>query len=107
MEAGKSEFGLLFLQSVLPRHRADAHPALKHEPLARLDPVLEILGEIAPPHHLQLPRWIIGPQAIEANDHLRHRRLVVLGVADLGSLQNLHLEQAVIHAPTEPWKAPS
>ena len=107
MEPGQRELRLLFLHSVLARHRADAHPSLEDESLARLDPVLEILGEVPPAHHLHLPRGIIGPQAIEAHDHLRHRCLVVLGVANLGSLQHLHLEQAVIHAPTEPWKAPS
>lgn len=98
MEPGQGEFSLLFLHSILSRHRADAHPSLEHEPLSGLNAVLKILSQIAPAHHLELPRGIIGPQAIEAHDHLGHRCLVVLGVADLGSFQHLHLYQAVIHA---------
>jgi hypothetical protein len=99
MQAAEGEFSSLFLDSVLAGHRIDAQPTLNQQALAHLHPVMHILGQISPAHHLELTRRLIGPEAIEAHGHLGHRRLVVLGVAHLGSFQYIHFQQTVIHAP--------
>jgi hypothetical protein len=99
MQPGQGEFGALFLDTVLTGHGVHAQPPLEHQPLANLHPVLELLGQIAPAHHLQLTRRIIGPQSLYLDRHLRHRSLIVLGVSHLGRFQHLNLEQTVIHSP--------
>lgn len=107
MQARQGELSPLFLDPVLPGDGAHAHPTLEHEPLTHLNPVLKVLGEVSPAHHLQLTRWIIGPQSLDLDGHFGDRRLVVLGVSHLGRLQDLHLQQAVIHARTNGWQDPS
>jgi len=100
MEPTEGEFGPLLLEPILAGEGVDPQPPLQHEALAHHHAVLEILGQVAPAHHLQLARGIIRAEAIDAHGHLRPRGLVVLGVANLRSFQHLHLEQAVIHTPT-------
>ena len=107
MQAGEHKLGALLLQSVLAGDGAHAQAALQHQPLPNLDAILQILGQIAPTHHLQLTRWIIGPQSLQPHRHLGHWRLVVLGVPQLGCLQHLHFKQAVIHAPFQACERPS
>jgi hypothetical protein len=99
VEPGEGEFGLLLLHPVLTGDGIHAQSPLEHEPLANLNPVLEVLSEISPAHHLQLTRGIIGTKAIDLDSHFRHWRLVVLGVPHLGGFQHFNLEQAVIHTP--------
>jgi hypothetical protein len=107
MEPRQGEFGPFLLDPVLPGDGVHAQPSLEDKPLTHLNPVLKVLGEIAPTHHLQLTRGIIGPQTLDLHGHFGHRRLVVLGVTHLGRLQDLHLQQAVIHAGTNKSEAPS
>jgi hypothetical protein len=98
VESGQGEFGSFLLDPVLTRHRVHPQAPLKNPAFAHLNPILEIGGQIAPTHNLDLPGGILRPQAVEARSHLRHWRLVVLRVAHLGSLKHLHLKQTVIHA---------
>jgi hypothetical protein len=107
MEAGQGELGAFFLDPVLARHGVHPQAAFEHQPLAHLYPVLQLLGQIAPAHHLQLARGIIGTQAVDLHGHFRHRRLVVLGIAHLGRFQHLDLEQTVIHSPATIGRRPS
>ena len=97
MQARQGEFGPLLLDTVLTGDGVHAEPALHHQALAHLHAVLQVLGEVAPTHHLELARRIIGAQPLKLNGHLRHWSLVVLGVAHLGRLQHLHLQQAMVH----------
>ena len=97
MQSREREFSSLFLDAVLPSDGVHPQPALHHQALTHLHAVLQVLREAAPAHHFELPRRIIRPQAIELHGHLRHRSLVVLGVAHLGRLQHLHLQQAMVH----------
>lgn len=99
MQSRQSEFSALFLDTVLTGQGIHAQPALEHQPLANLYPVLELLRQIAPADHFQLTRGIVGTQAIYLDGHLRHWSLVVLGVSHLGCFQHLNLEQTVIHSP--------
>jgi hypothetical protein len=107
MEPCQGEFGPLFLDAVLPGHGVHAQPPFEHQPLTHLHPALQLLGQIAPAHHFELGRGVVGPQAVELDAHLRHRRLVVLGVAHLGRLEHLDLNQTVIHSPATMGGAPS
>ena len=107
MKPRQGELRPLFLDSVLASDGVHAHPSLQHQALAHPHPVLQILGQIAPAHHLQLPRRIIGSQAIQLNGHFRNRCLVVLGVANLRRLQHLNFKQTVIQAPTRRRQFPS
>jgi len=107
MEPCQGEFGSFLLHPIGAAHGIDPQPSLQQQPLSNLDPILEILGQASPTHHLDLARGIIDPQPIKANGHLRDRRLVVLGVAKLGRLQHLHLKQAVIHTHTHGLEQPS
>ena len=100
MEPGQGELSALLLHPIGAGHGVHAQPTLDHQTLAHLHPVGEVLGEVAPAHHTDLASRIFRAQAIKAHQHLRQGSLVLLGVAKLGSLQHLHLEQAVIHAPT-------
>ena len=97
MQARERELSPLLFHTVLAGHGVHAQAAFHHQALAHLNPVLQILREAAPAHHLQLPRRIVRPKAVELHRHLRHRSLVVLGVAHLGRLQHLHLQQAMVH----------
>jgi hypothetical protein len=92
MEAGEGEFGPLLLHAVGAAHGVHPQSPLQHQPLAHLNPVLQILGQAAPAHHPDLARGVIRTQPIEPDAHLGHGGLVVLGVADLGCLQHLHLQ---------------
>jgi hypothetical protein len=107
MEPRQGELGPLLLDPVLPGDGVHAQPPLEDKPLTHLNSVLQVLGKISPAHHLQLARGIIGPQPLDLHGHFGHRRLVVLGVTHLGRLQDLHLQQAVIHAGTNEWEVPS
>lgn len=93
----EGEFHLLLLEAIGTGHGVHAQPALDHQALAHLNPVLQILGQVAEPHHLHLSRGVIGAEPIHPHLHLGDGHLVVLGVADCRSLKHLHLKQAVIH----------
>ena len=99
MQTGQGELSALLLHPVLAGDRIHAQSTLQHESLPHLHTVLKILSQAAPAHHLQLARRIIGAQTIHLHGHLRHGGLVVLGVAQLGRLQHLHLQQAMVHRP--------
>jgi hypothetical protein len=107
MEAREGQFRPFFLHAVLAGDGVHSHPSLQHQALADLHPVLEVLGQIAPTHHLQLARRIIGPQALKAHGHFRHRGLIVLGVANLRRFQHLDFKQTVIQAPPSRRHQPS
>ncbi len=99
MEPGQGELGLLLFDAVLASHGVHPQPTLNHQALARLDAILQVLGQIAPTDHLELAGRIVCPQTFKLDSHLSHRRLVVLGVAHLGGFQYVNLEQTVIHTP--------
>lgn len=107
MQAGQGEFHPLFLDPVLPTHSGHAQPSLHHQPLAGLYPVLQLLRQIAPTHHLELPRRIIGAQTLNLHQHFGYRGLVVLGVANLGSLEYSDFKQTVVHVGTPQSWPPS
>jgi hypothetical protein len=107
MQAAEGELSSLFLDPVLAGHRVNPQPTLNHQALAHLHPILQILSQIAQAHHLELTRRLVWPEAIEAHGHLGNGHLVVLGVANLGCLQHLHLQQTVIHARTHGMEHPS
>jgi len=99
MEPGQGELGLFLFNAVLAGHGVHPQPPLNHQPLAHLDTILQVLGQIAPADNLELARGIVCPQTFKLDSHLSHRRLVVLGVAHLGGFQYVNLEQTVIHTP--------
>jgi hypothetical protein len=107
METRQGELRSLFLHPIRSTDGIHAETPFEHQALADRHPLLQILGQIAPAHHLELPRGVIGAQAVDAHGHLGHRRLVVLGVTDLGGLQHLSFDQAVIHAPVHGFEPPS
>lgn len=107
MEAGQGEFDPLFLDPVLPTHGGYAQPSLHYQSLAGLHPVLQLLRQIAPAHHLELPRRIIGTQTLHLHQHLGYRGLVVLGVANLGSLEYRDFKETVVHVRTPQSWPPS
>jgi len=107
METGEGEFGSLLFDSVGTAHGVHAQSPLQHQALAHLNPDLQILGQAAPAHHPDLARGVIRTQPSKPDRHLGHRGLVVLGVANLGCLQHLHLQQTVIHARTHGMEHPS
>ena len=91
-----SNYGVDFpMMSRISVRGSNAHPF--YQALASADAVLQILGEIAPAHHLEGARRIIGTQSLDLHRHLGDRRLVVLGVTQLGSFQHFHLQQAMVH----------
>ena len=100
MEPGQGEFGLFFLDTVLPGDGVHAHATFDHQLLTHLDTVLQILGQGAPAHHLELSRGIIGPEPVKTDQHFGHGRLVVLGVTHLRQFHHVNLEQTVIHSPS-------
>jgi hypothetical protein len=105
MEPGQGEFSPFFLYPVRAGDGIHAQAAFQHQALAHLHPVLELLGQVSPAHYLQLGRGVVGPQAVHLHGHLRHRRLVVLGVAHLGRFEHLDFKQTVIHSQTTiGWK---
>ena len=97
VQPGQGELRPLLLDAVLTGDRVHPQPTLQHQALTNLHAVLQILGQVAPTHHADLTRRVLGAQSIELDRHLGHRRLIVLGVAQLGSLQHLHLQQAMVH----------
>ncbi len=97
MQARQGEFSTLFLDPVLTGDGVHPQPPLDHQALSDLDTVLKVLRKTSPADNLQLARRIIGAKTIELNSHLRHRSLVVLGVAHLGRLQHFNLQQAMVH----------
>jgi hypothetical protein len=101
MQPGQDQFGSLFLHTIRTGHGVHAHAAFQDQALAHLQPVLELLSQAAPAHHLELAGGIIGPEAINAHGQFRHRSLIVLCVAKLGELQHFSFQQTVIHAPTK------
>ena len=107
MKAGECEFGPFLLHAIRAAHGVHPKSPFQHQALAHLNPVLQILGQAAPAHHPDLARGVIWTQPIEPDGHLGHGGLVVLGVANLGCLQHLHLQQAVIHARTHRIEIPS
>ena len=107
MEAREGEFGPLLLHSVLAGHGVHAQAAFQDQALAHLDPVLQVLGQAAPAHHLQLAGGIIRTQPLNLHGHLGHGGLVVLGVTHLGCFDHLHLQQALVHGSGVRQGAPS
>ena len=107
MEAREREFGPLLLHSVRPGDGVHPQAAFQHQALAHLHPVLQVLGQASPAHHLQLARGIIRAQPFNLHGHLGHGGLVVLGVTHLGRLDHLHLQQALVHGSTVRQGAPS
>lgn len=97
MQTRQGEFGSFLFRAVLPGNSVHPKPAFDHQPLPNLHAVLEVLGEVAPPHNFQLSAGIIRPERIEAHVHFRDRSLIVLGVTEGGSLENIHFQNAVIH----------
>ena len=97
MEAGEREFRFLLFETIRPGDRAHAQSAFKNEPLTHLNTVLQILRQAAETDHLELPRWVFRPKAIQTHLHLSDGHLVVLGVTDRRCLEHFHLNQAVIH----------
>lgn len=97
MKPGQGELGPFLFHAVLARDGVHAQTALQHPALAHLHPVLQIRCQIAPAHHLDLSRGILRPETLKTGHQFRHRRLVVLGIPQLGCLQHLHFEQTVIH----------
>jgi hypothetical protein len=106
MQPGEGEFGLLFFHPVLAGHGVHPQSPLNDQALPNLDPILQVLGQIAPADHFELAGRIVCPETIKLHSHLSHRRLVVLGVTHLGGFQYVNLEQAVIHTQ-EPLVEPS
>lgn len=107
MEPCQGEFRPLFLDAVVAGHGVHAQAAFHYQPLTRLHPVLQILCQVAPAHNLQLARGILRPQTLYLHQHLGHRCLVVLGVANLGRLQDVDLKQTVIQPGTPQIWPPS
>ena len=99
MQPGEGEFSTLLFRAVLPGNGVHPESPFNHQSLPHLHPVLQILGEVAPANNLQLTAGIISAQRIEPHLHLSNWGLIVLGIAQGGSLKNIHLKYAVIH----PW----
>jgi hypothetical protein len=97
MDPGQGELHLFFFDAVLASHGVHPQPPLHHQALAHLHAVLQVLGQAAEAHHLELPSRILRPQTLQPHIHFGDRRLVVLGVTDLWGLEHFHLEQAVVH----------
>ena len=98
MHARQGEFGALFLHPVLAGNGVHPQAPFDHQFLANLNTVLQVLGEVAPTHHLELAWRIINTQAVKSNGHFSDWRLVVLGVAEGWGFQDLHFQHAVIQA---------
>ena len=98
MQPRKGELSFFLFRAVLPGNRIHTQSAFNDETLPDLHSVLKVLGKVAPPHHFQLPFGVIGPEGIEGHVHLSNGRLIVLGVSQVGSLKDIHLEHAVVHS---------
>lgn len=98
MKTGEGELSSFLLGSVLARHRVHPEAPFNQKTLANLDPILEVLREVAPSHHLQHSFGVIGSEGIEGDVHLRNGSLIVLGVTQGGSLKDIYLEHAVVHS---------
>ena len=98
MQTGEGEFGAFFLGSVLARNGVHSQSSFNDQSLADLNAILKILGKIAPANNLQRASRVIGAERIETDLHFGDRGLIVLGVSQGGSLENIHLKYAVIHS---------
>lgn len=97
MEAGQSELGTFFLHAVAAWNGVHAQTPFNQKPLAHLNPILQVLGQIAPAHNLQFAGRISIAQGIEPHRHLGNGGLIVLGVPNRRRVDHLDLEHAMVH----------